>query len=735
MADAGMKITIGADVQQAVSAMRAFVGEVGTGAGTISASSGEIVTSLKSVADAADLPAGSMAELKQIIKSLEGEIENFNQVAGDPKGLQALSSELALAKAELAQMQTQAGLTGRALGTTVSAGASQASGAMGGFLNTNSKARVAFLDLGRVVTDQGFSLRSLASNFALFPPILVVTAAAIGGLIYLFTRQTEAEKQAAEAAAQHKKAVEDLIFTFSDSTRVQDEANAQTQGQIANVKALALVAEDANKPYAERKRALSDLKEINKSYFGDLSLEADKLGVLKKAVDDYTQALIQQAIIKGFSEEIAKVAVAMSTQQKEVDKAKTKYEQLDAAAKAAAKSVADVNPDVVNVGGTGVTADVAGFTEAVQKAAAAQKDFVDKRTDLEKLNFQYADLQDEIDKAVEASLKFKNLKTDKSGDTALNKEIEDIKKEIAALEQLQKQGEITTVELESLFNLKIKLITVELPKTKLSEGQAQRLIIDLQNQADQALASNPLDLRIKFANVITGTPSNTNAFDLQAALKKQFDVTALTKSIPLKADVTINPNLILDAKGINFKKLENQFAGLSDSIAKIAKKAIEDGLANIGTVIGDVITGTNLKDGLAAFASILGEGLIEVGKIVIEYAIAIEGIKTAIKNLIKTPAGAVIAIGLGIAAIALGTALKNKVSNVTAFADGGIVTGPTNALIGERGPEVVFPLRELNKFVKGISGGNTEPIVLGTTLRGDDIYISQQRVARRRDRV
>ena len=63
------------------------------------------------------------------------------------------------------------------------------------------------------------------------------------------------------------------------------------------------------------------------------------------------------------------------------------------------------------------------------------------------------------------------------------------------------------------------------------------------------------------------------------------------------------------------------------------------------------------------------------------------------------------------------------------FADGGIVTGPTRALIGEAGPEAVIPLSKLDNIV----GGNQNIFVTGV-LSGENIYLQQQRTSARRSR-
>jgi len=61
------------------------------------------------------------------------------------------------------------------------------------------------------------------------------------------------------------------------------------------------------------------------------------------------------------------------------------------------------------------------------------------------------------------------------------------------------------------------------------------------------------------------------------------------------------------------------------------------------------------------------------------------------------------------------------------FADGGIVTKPTNALIGEAGPEAVIPLDKIDSI-----GGRS--IEIEGILQGENIYFSNKRVMERMKR-
>ena len=87
-----------------------------------------------------------------------------------------------------------------------------------------------------------------------------------------------------------------------------------------------------------------------------------------------------------------------------------------------------------------------------------------------------------------------------------------------------------------------------------------------------------------------------------------------------------------------------------------------------------------------------------------------------------------VAIAAGTAAVALGTIIKNRFKqsavDPTAFANGGIVSGPTMGLMGEypgaqNNPEVIAPLDKLKDM---LGGGNGQFV-----LRGQDLVLAMQR--------
>jgi len=110
----------------------------------------------------------------------------------------------------------------------------------------------------------------------------------------------------------------------------------------------------------------------------------------------------------------------------------------------------------------------------------------------------------------------------------------------------------------------------------------------------------------------------------------------------------------------------------------------------------------------------------------------IENIKQAIKQLlIQLAVLTVIALLLGGPTMTIGKAFgiaKGKILGLEGFADGGLVYGPTTALIGEgvgttaSNPEVVAPLDKLKQYM----GGGNQNIIVEGVLKGNDIYLSNK---------
>lgn len=174
---------------------------------------------------------------------------------------------------------------------------------------------------------------------------------------------------------------------------------------------------------------------------------------------------------------------------------------------------------------------------------------------------------------------------------------------------------------------------------------------------------------------------------------------------------------------------------LSEQLTELANQALVDVAVGFADMAGQALVGAASFADLGRFAIESLAGLMtQVGQIAVQTGIAVAGIKVAIQSL--NPA---VAIAGGLALIALAGAIKGKMSQVggeggsiPALAEGGVVTGPTLALIGEgRESEAVIPLSKLNTMMEGGGSGRTE--VFGR-ISGSDILLSSERAGRNRTR-
>lgn len=88
--------------------------------------------------------------------------------------------------------------------------------------------------------------------------------------------------------------------------------------------------------------------------------------------------------------------------------------------------------------------------------------------------------------------------------------------------------------------------------------------------------------------------------------------------------------------------------------------------------------------------------------------------------------------------VAATAAAKAALQNITAFAAGGIVSGPTLALVGEysgasNNPEVVAPLNKLRSMLE--PGLSAKDLYLETRIKMKDLYIALRGVEHEKKRT
>ena len=179
-----------------------------------------------------------------------------------------------------------------------------------------------------------------------------------------------------------------------------------------------------------------------------------------------------------------------------------------------------------------------------------------------------------------------------------------------------------------------------------------------------------------------------------------------------------------------------QLQQFNDDVSAAIEGAVNTAVIGFGMMLGEgIATGQGMKGVGAMLLGVFADLAIQLGTLAIGYGIAIENIKVALASL----AGPV-AIAAGVALVALGAGLKGAIaksaeqSGVPAFAEGGLVYGPTMGLVGEypgarTNPEVIAPLDKLRSMI----GGNTVQVT--GKISGRDILLTSERNSIDRNRV
>jgi tape measure domain-containing protein len=201
---------------------------------------------------------------------------------------------------------------------------------------------------------------------------------------------------------------------------------------------------------------------------------------------------------------------------------------------------------------------------------------------------------------------------------------------------------------------------------------------------------------------------------------------------------------VLNESQLRMIGLAQQF---NEQVAPIIEGGLEQMATGIGEALGQAMaSGGNAVQGLAqVLLSGIGNMATQLGQLAIGTGIAIEGIKKALQSL-----NPVVAVAAGIALVALGSLVKAKAAaigkggkggggDVPAFANGGIVSGPTLGLMGEytgakSNPEVIAPLNKLQNII-----GDRQPQQVNVggefSLRGQDLIVALQRAEKFRGRI
>jgi len=687
-------------------------------------------------------------------------------VSGDPSGIVQASRQVteSLGRVRdavggpagaLPKLDTAVQKTADTLKTKVPAGANQAAAAL-----TN---------LGRVAQDAPFGFVGISNNLnpllESFQRLRAETGSASGALKALgasllgggglglalslataavtfatagFGAWTRGLTGSSQATQEAKKEAKELAKALKDVELTRGEATASVEGQITTVTALAAVVSDGNKPYRDRKRALEELKDINKSYFGDLKLEDALTGKLATTVSQYTEALINSAVQKAFADEIANVAKQIAKADNDILKSKNKIAEAQKGVTDSENKLGDaINRRIVNESqSTRIINLTDNLKSAKSKLADTEDELTAKNSTRNQLIEQETLLRKNLNDAVEAGLKFKDL------DTKGDQKIEDaLKKRLEALEKIKAATKDATQLVgiqEAIFELQVKIAIRDQGKNKLSKAELDQQILGFKNELNDAFTKQAIELeaipKVRFTQVVL---ADINQKDISSVIAK---AAGFDKKITIPTQFEID--LKLFGKGFADKRqaIRNQFAAVIDSIANGVQEAAVQGAEVVGAAFAGLFSGEGVSSTLAKSAQgllgIVGGILQQVGKEIIVTSNLVKALKAALKKLFA-PGGEAIGIAVGLALVATGALLKNFKFDVPKLAQGGIATSPTLGIFGEAGKEAIIPLDKLPDMIGRLSMNTNSNIALAPTIRISltDLELGLERVRSSRRRL
>jgi hypothetical protein len=201
--------------------------------------------------------------------------------------------------------------------------------------------------------------------------------------------------------------------------------------------------------------------------------------------------------------------------------------------------------------------------------------------------------------------------------------------------------------------------------------------------------------------------------------------------------------------GTAFDDTRQKGVAFATDVASAMETAAEGMAVSFGMMLGESLaTGSKLQGVGTMILTTLADLAIQVGQIAIGVGVSVDAIKKALLTL-----NPVVAIIAGVALVALGSAAKNALAQSAggggsngggggimsrlgfpAFAQGGLVTGPMLAMVGDNpsGKEAIIPFERMGEFMKMAGQGEpkTQNVVVTGRISGRDIYITNERAVK-----
>lgn len=744
-----IKIIIGGDAtplkaatKEASEALGTFTGltnQTSSSLRKVATESANTAENLKKVSKAAEdiIPEGSILEARESVKRLKNEIAGLTGSQLKSDAGKFLVSELKLAEAELKALETEAGLTRqkvekiippklplgaieeakakiKALQSQIqSLNASQIKGGEGKAIAANisgAEKELKKLVIQAGITDEAIGGKGLTKGFGLLRTAAnLIPGIGISGIIgAIGVAAIEVAEDLSRLNNAAKLAGQDISKAFA-------EAEGKVAGERATLQSLIAIARNENLSKEARTEAIKKLNEEYDKYLPKLSLENINTAAVTAEVDKLSAALLRQAKIKGIQDLISKETAKQ--------------------AEAFTKTLGDNANTVDNIVAVLKSFKAGGNFALEQQIEGAKR-----------LGTNYKESEDKI-KAFNKTLN-ELLTTDAEAGTLFTgkekqakKEEDFLKKRLEALEKIKAATKDATSLVgiqESIFELQVKIAIRDQGKNQLSKEEVDKQVLGFKSDLQKAFDNQAIELeaitKVKFSDVVR---TDISFKEVESKIQKAV---GFNKDIKLPTQFQIDLQFNGQAFAENAERVRQQVKGVSKALFDGIVSGVEEGVSILGEAIGGIFSGEGVTNGLAKAAQgllgIVGGILQAVGKEIIITSKLVAALKKAIKGLFG-PGGEGAALVVGAALIATGAILKNIKFDVPKLAQGGIATGPTLGIFGEKGKEAIIPLDKLPEIVGKLSMNSQANVMLAPTFRISltDLELGLERVRAQRRRL
>jgi hypothetical protein len=655
------------------------------------------------------------------------DLVEFNKHAKELSAVisQVLGRDIQVINTNLDKTAQAAGKAGNAMG--------KAGKAAGGAGQAVKSANMQWTSLALVIQDLPFGFRGIQNNL----PAVAGSLAGVAGPAYLaFSALVAAITAYDMGLFGATKTTDNFAKSLAETNKELKNSINYTSSEISSLESLVRIGTNLNNSESTRKKALQEIKDILGQVNKEEAAKITNMGQAILAVNLYTEAIKAQQLQEVSGKRIAELQMDLIEKRFLLEKKKTTTKR-------------EFNllqqflgyPDLQNLESDVLNAEALVRRLEELNESAVKANLNNPFSKFNKPNKGDTAKLDQDKSLLERLKKEQKLYKDNLGmfyhyGSLIIKEEERLAIERANFEKASSE-EIKNIRAGFLADMIVnqqeygRAIMSEADKATKAYEEIERKIgeIIVKNRENIAEALGKINADINKENIKNVTDElgvTLNATRRNYRAQKEAYEMAIAKLKEKKA--------ALEAAGIAttgyadaIANLETRMSGLVDPLEELNQKLQNlfdqfkiDLLVGFGEAIADMADGGDFD--FSRLGTILADGLINIGKALIQYGIMQAAAIEALKSL--NPG---VAIAGGVLAVAAGMFLKSKLAQqkTTKFANGGIVSGPTMGLMGEypgakNNPEVIAPLDKLKSMIGGGNGGTF-------VLRGQDLLLATNR--------